>query len=213
MPDCEYCSEGFEDEDVYLQHLRDEHEGELGAIDERRVAQLDAGGRSDRTRLTVLILALGSIALVGYLVTIVGGFGEDEPVGLGSVHEHGTMEVVIENESLDLNDRAFVKNDNAFHFHGDERATTGEFVWHTHATGVTLQYALGTLGIEVDDSGTELRYGGETYHDEKPGTEVRIEIDGERVEPGSYELDGVEPVDAAADGEGDDIRVVVRTDG
>ena len=38
MPDCDYCEESFADEDAYLDHLADVHEGELGAIDRRRVA-------------------------------------------------------------------------------------------------------------------------------------------------------------------------------
>ena len=41
MAECDYCSESFDGEEALLEHMRDEHEGELGRIDQRRVADLE----------------------------------------------------------------------------------------------------------------------------------------------------------------------------
>ena len=46
MVECDYCDASFGDDEAYLVHLRDAHEGELGSIDRRRIAELetDDGG-------------------------------------------------------------------------------------------------------------------------------------------------------------------------
>jgi len=64
MPECDYCGESFDGEGAYLDHLAAEHEGELGAIDRRRVEDRESSGGLD--------LALGPLILVGLLV-IAGG--------------------------------------------------------------------------------------------------------------------------------------------
>jgi len=212
MPDCEYCSDSFDDEDAYLAHLQAEHEGELGPIDRRRIEDAETEDGSYRGMVVLGTILLVSFAIVGFLV-VGGGLGGDGPTAPGSVHQHGSMEIVIEGEELDLNEPEFTNNDGSFHFHGDEQTRVGEFVWHIHAQEVTLQYALDTLGIEVDDEGTVLRYDGRTYRDADPDTEVVIEVNDEPVEPGDYELQGVGPIADAAGGAGDDVRIVVRTDG
>ncbi len=82
MPDCEYCGDGFDDEDAYLEHLAAEHEGDLSAIDEHRVRQRDdddTGGVS--TGVVVLVVSLvGAVALVGFFL-FGGGGGGGGPVG------------------------------------------------------------------------------------------------------------------------------------
>lgn len=60
MVDCDYCSASFDGESAYLDHLAVDHEGELGAIDQRRVA--DRGGDGDGG------LALGPVILGGLVV-------------------------------------------------------------------------------------------------------------------------------------------------
>lgn len=80
MPDCDYCGDGFDDEDAYLDHLAAEHERDLSTIDQRRVEQHstdDADGVS--TGLVVLVVSLvGAVALVGFFLFGGGGNG---PVG------------------------------------------------------------------------------------------------------------------------------------
>jgi hypothetical protein len=77
MPECDYCEESFDDEDGYLDHLAAEHEGELGAIDRRRVEARDAdggGGLSLGPVVLVTLLVLSGV-LVVWVTFFMGGNG------------------------------------------------------------------------------------------------------------------------------------------
>jgi len=79
MVDCDYCTESFDGEDAYLDHLADSHEGDLGAIDQRRVA---GRGGDDEGGVSVGIVAIGVVVVltlgVGVYVTqLAGGGGAD----------------------------------------------------------------------------------------------------------------------------------------
>lgn len=216
MPDCDYCGASFESEEAYLSHLQSAHEDELSGLDQRRVDEHEG----EEGGFPVGAVVLGGTLLVGFGVVAVlvmtmgsGGSGSDgEPSNLGSVHEHGTMEITIEGETLDLNAEEFLLQDDYFHFEGNE-LSNGVDIWHTHGEGVTLQYALETLGVSVDDDGTVLSYEGTTYRGDDPGTEINIEVNGNSVEPAEYQPEGVGPVEDVADGDGDRIVIEVRTDG
>lgn len=216
MPDCDYCTDSFDSEEEYLTHLQTDHEGELTRIDQKRVESVSADDDGLGIEPGPVIIAgvfLIAAAAVGAILLPLGG-SADEPHSRGSVHDHGTMEIVIDGEQLGLNTNPqFVRADENFHFHGDEQQRYGAYVWHIHAQDVSLQYALDTLGIEVDDKGTELVYDGTTYDAEDPGTQIRIEVNGQSVDPGEHMLSGPTPMDQAAAGEGDDVRIVVETDG
>ena len=215
MPDCDYCSAAFDDEDTYLEHLRDEHDGELGRIDQRRVQKLNSGGMDLPTEPLILgsILVLAVVVLIAAVVILGGdsGAADGEPHSVGSVHEHGTMEVIIDGEELDFHSDEFIRDLEypEFHFHHGYDGYEN-YIIHIHAQGVTLQWALDTLDIEVNDEGTTLTYDGVTY-DADAGDEIRIEVNGESVEPGSHVLRGVGPVDQADAGLGDDVVVVVES--
>lgn len=219
MPDCNYCGETFPDEESYLAHLRADHdESELSRIDRRRVeteASPD-GGFGLPVGPTVLaglvVLALGVTVYVTFFVGGDGGgsasagpAGEvaQTPTGVGTVHEHGTMEVVVDGERVDFSRDEYQRQDRAFHFENGN----GE-MWHAHARGVTLEYALATLDIQVNE--TAVVYDGTVYRDGDPNTTVTVEVNGEPVDPETYVLDGVEN-EANAD-RGDHVRVVVETD-
>lgn len=218
MPECDYCGDSFDDEDAYLRHLAAEHEGELSRIDQRRVDGTGSSSGSDSgmsSNATVglaglSIVMLAAVVLTGYLV-VTGGSSGEGPTDQGAVHEHGTMTATIDGEQLDLTSPEFAGADTAFHFHGNEQQKYGDYVWHKHARGVTLQYALKTLGIEVNDAGTELTYNGTTYAERDSGTTVDIEVNGEAVEPASHDVAGVAEETAAANGEGQNIVVTVTT--
>lgn len=211
MRECDYCSASFDDEDAYLRHLRAEHQEELGPIDRRRLGLIADDGDGIPMGLVALGIALAAAVLVGgYAVFIMGGNGDAGPTYDPSVHYHGTLTVTIDGEELDLSgDPAFVDTDRIFHFHGNEHSRYAAHVWHVHGTGVTLQYALGTLGIEVNHEGTTVTFDGTTYDETQDGTTVEITVNNEPVTPGEYVLQGVEPLDAAAAGQGDDIRVTI----
>ncbi|PSQ46905.1 hypothetical protein BRD15_08130 [Halobacteriales archaeon SW_6_65_15] len=200
--ECDHCGASFDDEEAYLRHLLDEHADDLGPIEQRRVANLDAddGGLDP----VVVGAAIGALLLVGLLAYVVfpwgggasgtdvagGGAGEG-PTDLWSVHYHGTITVTIGGEELDFSRQRFQMQADPFHFESGD----GE-EWHVHARGVTLSYAMGTLGIEV--TGGTVTYDGTTYGDDPDETAV-VEVNGESVTPEEYVLQ-----------EGDHVRIVAN---
>jgi len=211
MAECDYCGEGFDEEAALLEHMRDAHEGELGRIDRRRVAALDDGGGDVPTGpIAIGLVIFVSAAVVAFVIFGGGGGGgaptegsipapERTPTG-GAAHEHGFMDVVVLGDGVDFSQRQYQVQDDAFHFeNGNGR------VWHAHAEGVTVQYALWTLGIGVPDQDTVV-FGGTTYN-ESAGYEVNVTVDGESVDPTSHVLEGASDSNP---GQGDHVRVVVR---
>lgn len=208
MPDCSYCGESFGSEDAYLDHLESAHQGELGPIDRRRV-----GGEEGEDGLGVRSILLAAVVVipvvvVAYVLFFTGnapasGLEDPEtmPTDVGSVHEHGTINVTIDGTELDFSRQEFrnPREYPAFHF---EDATE---VWHVHARQVTLEYAMWTLGIGVTED--SVRYGGETYTAEN--ATVIVEVNGEAVDPTEYVLSGASAANAE---NGDHIRIVVRTE-
>lgn len=214
--DCPYCGDSVPDES-YERHLRRNHADELTPIDRRRV-----GPRSDSTssRSLVLYASLGSILVLfafGYaLVFLVDDPATDtaavQPDPTTPVHEHGRITVQYDGTTVDFSEQQYLEADDCFHFHADgdaaESAGDGTRVWHTHCGDVTVEYALATLGMEVTADSATIE--GQQFST-ADGDEIRVTVDGEPVDPRTYVLDGVEPVDAASDGAGDDVRVVVRS--
>ena len=200
MPDCSYCGDSFDSEDAYLAHLETVHEGELGPIDRRRVGDEAEGGIGLRG---LLLAALVVVPLVvgAYVLFFTGTASPEGPTDVGSVHEHGTINVTIDGTELDFGQPEFQNpgEHSAFHFESDG---TGGEVWHVHAQEVTLSYAMETLGIEVTED--MVRYDGETYTEEN--ATITVEVNGESVDPGEYVLSG--PSDIANADDGDHIRIV-----
>lgn len=224
MHECDYCGETHESERAHLRHLKSEHRDELGPIDKRRVGDVSVGDEG----VPVGPIAIGAIvvisaAVVGYVVLMAGGdagangvdhgdiAADGEPYDAGAIHTHGSIEAVIDGEEIDFESDPRISGDQAFHFHDGYYEQYGTHIYHVEARGVTLQYALGTIGIAVNDEGTVLEFDGETYDDGDPDTTVEITVDGEAVAPADHLLEGVPDEDAAAAGEGDDVRIVVET--
>lgn len=200
MADCEYCDASFDSEDAYLDHLDAEHSEELGRIDRRRV---ESRSSDEDTGVATGTLALGGILVV--LVVAVGAFtllqsggsggsvdAEQQPTGVGSVHFHGTIEMVVDGQQVDFSQSQYQLQANAFHFENG-----GGTRWHGHARGVTLEYAMGTLDVGVTES--SVTYQGTTYRDSDPDTSVTVTVDGQSVTPSEYVLE-----------EGDEIRIAVE---
>jgi len=87
MVECEYCGATFDDEAAHLEHLGEEHAGELGPIDRRRVES----AQDDDEGLPVAGLLSGAAVLVVFVVAIwffflAGGDGgsnlDAEPAGM-----------------------------------------------------------------------------------------------------------------------------------
>lgn len=205
MPECSYCGEELADEDAHLAHLRDEHSAALGSIDRRRVAELDDdGGGIPTGPLVIGGVLLVAIAVVGYVTLFAGGAdgveAGQEPGSYGSAHEHGTMEVVILGEAIDFSRARYQLQADRFHF----EAGDGE-VWHAHADGVTLEWAMDTLGIDVTSDSVTVD--GTTYRDADPEYAVTVAVNGEPVDPSRYVLEGAS---AAAAAQGDRVRILVE---
>jgi len=209
MPECSYCGESFDDEGEYLDHLGAEHGGELSAIDQRRVGQREDDGGGLPLGPIVLGGVIGvALLLVVYVTFFLGGGSSavagdvaQEPGGMGSAHEHGTINVTIDGQTLDFTRERYQLEADRFHFEG------GTDVWHKHATGVTIEFAMATLGIEVSED--SVTFDGTTYNESDPGTSITITADGEPVDPQTYVMQGVPSATNA--GQGDHIRIVVRT--
>ena len=217
MPDCNYCADTFDDEESHLEHLRAEHEDELGAIDQRRVAEgIDTNDSDSLTGLLVLGVVLGVSVLIGGYVIFAGGSGggantvngievAQTPGGVSeTAHEHGRIEMTVDGEQIDFGRAEYQRprEFGAFHFEGGDGR-----VWHKHADGVTLKYAMATLGIGV--TGDSVTIDGETYRDGADGATVSVTVDGDPVDPEEYELQGASATNAE---EGDFVRIVVTTD-
>jgi hypothetical protein len=214
MPDCSYCGESFDDDHAHLVHLRDEHEGELGTIDRRRVEdELDTEDGEFPTGPVVLGIVLTvAVAIVGYVIFIAGGSSGNGTVnGIDvaqmpgqvsqSEHAHGRINVTIDGQTLDFSRDQYQLQADAFHFEsGNGR------IWHKHAPGVTLEYAMATLGIDVSQD--SVTFEGTTYSDSDPDTSVTVTVDGDPVVPSEYELTGTSTDNAE---QGDFIRIIVTS--
>ena len=101
MVDCDYCTESFDGEDAYLDHLADSHEGELGAIDERRVSGRggdDEGGVSAGIVVigVIIVLAVG----VALYVTQLAGGGSADGIEASSLDASGDAERLADVEQF-----------------------------------------------------------------------------------------------------------------
>lgn len=208
MPDCDYCDDSFGSEKAYLKHLKAEHEGELGPIDRRRVGADDEGGMLSSVpagpiALVAIILFAG--AIVGYVLFFSGsGSAGTEPRNLGAVHGHGTINVTVLGESPDFSQREYQVQDDYWHFEGGNGR-----IWHVHGEGVTLKYAMNTVGIGVTDS--SVTYDGTTYRDDSSEYAVSVTVGGEDVDPSEYVLKGQSrtPSGPTETSSGSHVRIVV----
>lgn len=201
MPECEYCSESFDDDTAYATHLEAEHYDQLGPIDKRRIGEgTDEGGSGLPFGLiagaAMLLIAVVAVGAVVFLQsggdTPAAAEGQQQPTNVGSVHYHGSIEMVVDGQQVDFSQREYQLQSDPFHFENGEGDR-----WHGHAEGVTLGYAMGTLGIEVTES--TVTYQGTTYRDSDSGTSVTVTVNGDSVTPSEYVLQ-----------EGDDIRIIVE---
>ena len=195
MPDCDYCGESFDAEAAYLSHLGAEHADELGAIEQRQVANATD---EDDSGVGVVPLALaGAIllaAVVGGYLFLAGGDGggsgdlpqsvtqvaqEPQYNAAGDTHEHGQLSMTVMGSTVDFTQDQYQVGETRnrhFHFEGDGR-------WHKHTPGVTLEYAMSTLDIGVQNGG--VWYDGTRYVGGENAS-VSITVNGESVDPTSY---------------------------
>jgi hypothetical protein len=112
MPECDYCGESFADEDAHLDHLAAAHEGELGRIDRRRVADRDGADGDEGFGLGPIILVtllLFAGVLVVY-VTFFMGSGGDGGSGTGTGGAEGAPPREIPDDPLLSDAESFESN-------------------------------------------------------------------------------------------------------
>ena len=207
--ECKYCGEDVP-ETEYADHLRRAHSENLTKLDQRRLGITDEDAGRNRT-FVVGASIIGIAVVVGYVLLFVGiddtgPEAELMPDAQAGLHEHGTLSIEQDGEAVDFSDPDHTEQDACFHFHEGD----GE-IWHTHCEDVTLEYALSTLGMPVTDTSIEID--DTEYSDDDPDTSVSVTVDGQPVDPSRYVLDGAGPTDAAREGEGDNVRIVVETEG
>lgn len=205
MPDCDYCSESFGGESDYLDHLAADHEDELGPIDRRKVENRGAGPTDLLANLPtgpialVLVIA-ATVGVIVYVTFFLGGSGtgtgpgSGQPYNIGSVHYHGTMEMSVLGDPVDFSQDRYqfsTTGVRAFHFEGG-----GGRRWHAHAQGVTLHWAMQSLGINVTRN--TVTFEGTIYRDSDPNVSVAVTVNGQSVTPSKYVLR-----------EGDQVRIAV----
>lgn len=205
MPECRYCGRSVADEAALRDHLLTEHDAELGPIDRRRITT-EEPSLGERVPVALLAVIGIAVAVVGGVLVMAGGTGGggDGPSAVGSVHEHGVLVMVVNGERVDFSNPRYQypnRGSDAFHFEGGNGR-----VYHVHARGVTLGYAMDTLGIDVTES--TVTFEGTTYRDDDPGTSVAITVNGQPVDPTAVVLHG--PTDAGRAADGDRVRIVVE---
>ena len=96
MVDCDYCGQSFDGETAYLDHLADSHEGELGAIDQRRVDGR-ASDDSDGIPLMAVAVGIGAAIAIGATIylTFWSGGGNAGGVEGASLDDSGDSETLM----------------------------------------------------------------------------------------------------------------------
>jgi len=95
MVDCDYCGESFDNEDAYLAHLSDSHEGELGAIDQRRVDSSNSD--DDESGISLGVVAVGVVVVLAagvaiYVTQLAGGGGSPDGIEASDLDGSGDAE-------------------------------------------------------------------------------------------------------------------------
>ncbi|MCL7417663.1 MAG: hypothetical protein M8354_07480 [Halalkalicoccus sp.] len=195
--ECTYCGESVREEG-YLRHLRDDHDGELSGLD-RRLVENRFGAANDRRRvlyasggLFVVLLVLG---YAGMFVVAAPSSVAGQPYGIHTADDSGTIALEVDGEAVDFSEDRYLLQDECFLFQAFDNAE----VWHVHCQGVTLEYAMGTLGIDLTADSVTLD--DRTFTD---GTDAEIEtvVDDNDVDPSRHILE-----------DGDDVRITVNTAG
>lgn len=110
-------------------------------------------------------------------------------------HPHGTLELTVDDTTVDFSEEKYTHADDYFHFHSGEEPGR----WHGHSINVTIEYALSTLpGIEVTED--SITYDNTTY-EAGDDAEIDVTVNGESVDPTTYILK-----------DGDAVEIVVEED-
>lgn len=204
--DCHHCDNSFDTKKKSLQHMLDEHDDELSSHKrdsiKRELNKLQAKEQNSGFQIpkTAVVGAVAVVALAGILygmssagvVTFTAGgttaTSGNVPLGpAGSVHEHAPFVVSIDGERIDFSKPKYqvgqTQNQHV-HFEAGDGSTI-----HKHATGVTIRYALESLGMELNESCVTLDTG-KSYCESENGGELSITANGQSVPPEHVIMNG-----------------------
>lgn len=195
---CDHCGAEFGSRREEIEHVLSEHGDDISShrADElkrerNRLDEESNGGGLPVSRRAiaagVMLLAVvgGGYALMntGAVSFTSSGGGTDTPTGNvgaqvgppGSAHDHAGFSVVVDGEPIRFSKPRYQLQADRVHFEGGDGSTI-----HKHATGVTVEYALETLGLDVN--ATCLTVHGDQYCE--PEGEVEVTVNGEPAEDG-----------------------------
>lgn len=145
MTECDYCDAEFDDEDDLLDHLAEEHEGELGRIDRRRVEDRTGEGGGVLSTPVIVGLALGVIVVAALGTTFLfgGGGGGSGPLqGDTSANPEG-----IEAQALpDAGDQALLANVQTHASEGSNHVPSDTEIDYEFPPTSGTHYGAGTAG-------------------------------------------------------------------
>lgn len=195
MTECDRCGETFGSEETHARHVLDAHGDDVTSHERdelkrtlNRAGEDDAGvSLLDRVPvklvggLAVLIVAAVALGQSG-MVSFSGGGGPSGSTGAtqigpaGSTHEHAAFSVIVDGDAIDFSQPRYQvgrTQDRKIHFEGGDGSTI-----HKHATGVTIGFALDSLGLGIN--ATCLDVHGEAYCE--GGGELTVTVDGQEIE-------------------------------
>ncbi len=136
---CEICGKKFGDQKSLAQHIEAKHSKE-----EKQFRQKKA---SRSTKKIGLYLGIG-VAIIGILYVFFLAT-QVAPTGIGPVgeiHIHFPLKVVINGEQYNFEQPQFIERNHATHFHSGAADKI-----HVHARGVTVDYFLKSIGINISN--------------------------------------------------------------
>lgn len=195
--ECGDCNETFNSRAELVEHRLDKHDDDMNSHErdelKRELNSLQAQQSSDSTSyrpVVMSVVALLAIAGIGYTLFASGvisfsasggtptATGNAASIGpAGSTHEHMSFGVIVDGEEINF---ALPKyqigqtQNQHIHFEGGD----GDII-HKHATGVTIKFALQTLGMDINSSCLTLDTG-ETYCEGEEST-LEVTAGGEEV--------------------------------
>jgi len=123
---------------------------------EREVKREDFAAKRSREKRKSTLMIAGVVGIVAVIVGIsaynfvtMGASAPGSPPGsgvLGGEHEHAAILVKIFDDKFDFSSPAYQIKSSYIHFEGQDGDTI-----HRHASGVTLGFLFGTLGLGLTD--------------------------------------------------------------
>src|SRR3989338_2351159 len=155
MPKCETCGKEFNTEDGLNSHQADKHgmsSHEKKEVKKQQGEQKkeEVHGKAKRKKIKrYALVAIVIIAVVtgGYFLlgsTSSNNLGSVNLGSVGSTHTHQDFKMYVNGQMVDFSQQKYQLRSNLVHF----EESNGNVI-HTHATGMTVGYMLGTLNIEM----------------------------------------------------------------